>query len=60
VVFTYAKEKPNQIAAEEYVACLGKSATAIAIDMSDPTSIRWLQVTCACEGGWNIALSVAR
>jgi NAD(P)-dependent dehydrogenase (short-subunit alcohol dehydrogenase family) len=40
VVFTYAEEKSNQIAAEEYAASLGKSATAIAIDMSDPTSIR--------------------
>ena len=40
VVFTYAQEKSNEIEAEKFAKTLGPEATSIAIDMSDPTSIR--------------------
>ncbi len=40
VVFTYAEEKSNKILAQEFAQSAGKSATAIAIDMVDPASIR--------------------
>ena len=40
VMFTFATEKANQVEAEKLAKSIGPTATALAIDMGNPDSIR--------------------